>query len=253
MAIDKVSNGVVLYSGLSQLDYETPIVCIMTGTRRPSRNPKTGPMLQTWILRQDTSPHVAAHSGLDTAVCGDCPLTKLVSADGVRLRPRRCYVDTSNAPTQIWKSWDSGGYPNSDEIDIAEIVSGRSIRVGAYGDPLAVPYVVWRDILKYSSGWTGYTHSWRERRFWRFRRFIMASCETRRDHDEATARGWRTFSTQESEFGADQLECPNSTHGITCDECRLCSGSSSGAKSIYIAPHGGKAVMSAWRSETIAS
>lgn len=251
MAIATISNGVVLYSGLSQLDYKTPIVCIMTGTRRPSRNPKTGPMLQTWILRQDASPHAAAHSGLDIAVCGDCPLTKLISVSGIRLRPRRCYVDTSNAPVQIWKAWRDGRYDGPDSL--SDIVDGRSIRVGAYGDPLAVPYTIWRDALEHSNGWTGYTHSWRERRFWRFRQFIMASCETRADHDLATSRGWRTFSTQQAEFGTDQLECPNSTHGITCDECKLCSGASSGAKSIYIAPHGSKAVMSAWRAETIAN
>lgn len=251
MAIATISNGVVLYSGLSQLDYKTPIVCIMTGTNRPSRNPKTGPMLQTWILRQDVSPHAAAHNGLDTAVCGDCPLTKLISVSGIRLRPRRCYVDTSNAPVQIWKAWNDGRYDEPDNI--SDIVNGRSIRIGAYGDPLAVPYAIWRDALEHSTGWTGYTHSWRERRFWRFRRFIMASCETRSDHNLATSRGWRTFSTQSADFRSDQLECPNSSHGITCDECKLCSGASSGAKSIYIAPHGGRAVMSAWRAETIAN
>ena len=155
-------NGAVIYAGPSELEPEASIVAIATGLKRPSRNPKTGPMIQTWILRQDRSPHAAAHSGMDGAVCGDCPLTKLVSVSGIKLRPRRCYVDTSNAPNQIWKAWRNGSYAESYS---PEWNQGRSIRLGAYGDPLAVPLRVWRNVLRRATTWTGYTHSWRIRRF----------------------------------------------------------------------------------------
>ena len=236
------TNGAVIYEGLSQLDNTTPIVAIATGIKRPSSNPKTGPMIQVWILRQDRTPHKAAHSGLDGAICGDCPLTKLVSVSGIRLRSRRCYVDTSNAPNQVWKKWNSGGY--LPEFDPALSV-GKSIRMGAYGDPLAVPLSSWKRILARADGWTGYTHSWRIGRFWRFRDYVMASCETYEQHLIAKSRGWRTFQTG-SELGPDQFICPNTTHGITCEKCKLCSGAKIGAKSIVIAPHGGRGVMSAW-------
>ena len=69
--------GVVLYRGPSKLDGE-PIVCIATGLKAPSKNPKTGTMVQTWILREDVAPHKAQKTGEDSSVCGDCPLRPLM-------------------------------------------------------------------------------------------------------------------------------------------------------------------------------
>ena len=66
--------GVILYEGPSMLDRSVDIVCIATGIRQPSSNAKTGPMVQTWIMRQDTAPHDAQRTGEDEAVCGDCKL-----------------------------------------------------------------------------------------------------------------------------------------------------------------------------------
>ena len=69
--------GLVLWEGPSRLD-GAPIVVIATGMRRGSSNEKTGPMVQTWIMRQDEAPHVAQRTGSDASVCGDCPLRPLM-------------------------------------------------------------------------------------------------------------------------------------------------------------------------------
>ena len=65
--------GVVLYEGPSLLDGQ-PIVVIATGLARLSANPKTGDMVQTWVLCRDVDPFAAIHNGQDVSVCGDCPL-----------------------------------------------------------------------------------------------------------------------------------------------------------------------------------
>ena len=69
--------GLVLWQGMSRLD-GAPIVCVATGLRSSSTNDKTGPMVQTWILREDMAPHVAQRTGQDASVCGDCPLRPIM-------------------------------------------------------------------------------------------------------------------------------------------------------------------------------
>jgi hypothetical protein len=55
-----------------------PIVLIITGLSalpsEQSDNRKTGPMVQTYILRQDMAPVAAMMAGMDRSICGDCPL-----------------------------------------------------------------------------------------------------------------------------------------------------------------------------------
>src|SRR5512145_2281288 len=67
--------GLVLYEGPSRITGE-PIVVILTGLVRPSKNQKTGPMLQCWILRRDMNPIKAGERGKATltAICGVCAL-----------------------------------------------------------------------------------------------------------------------------------------------------------------------------------
>ena len=72
------SNGVLLWRGPSPVD-GAPIMCILTGLQSPSVNGKTGPMLQTWIMREDIPPHHAQRGGEDSSVCGGCPLRPLLA------------------------------------------------------------------------------------------------------------------------------------------------------------------------------
>ncbi len=59
--------GAVVYDGPSRLDGER-VVCVVTGFHVVN-NPKTGDMLQTWILRADQHPMEARKSGADFSVC----------------------------------------------------------------------------------------------------------------------------------------------------------------------------------------
>lgn len=56
--------GLILWQGKSQLTGKR-VVLIVTGIKRPSRNQKTGDMLQTWILVEGSSPVAAINSGQD--------------------------------------------------------------------------------------------------------------------------------------------------------------------------------------------
>jgi hypothetical protein len=73
----------------------------------------------------------------------------------------------------------------------ADRIAGRMVRLGAYGDPAAVPYAVWQALLARVAGHTGYTHQWRA--FPEFSAWIMASCDSSADRVMARVLGFRTF------------------------------------------------------------
>ena len=226
-------NGYVLWRGPSRLD-GAPIVVIVTGCGpRPSDNPKTGPMLQTYILREDVPPMDAVRSGQDESICGECPF-RAQWADGKR-RFRSCYVRMPNGPRSVWAAFSRGMYPEAD--DVAAIGAGRAVRIGAYGDPGAVPTDVWRRLTRHARSWTGYSHQWRRRRS--LRPLVMASTENEAGTRLAWSRGWRTFRARPA--GAPllrgEIDCPSSS-GVQCADCRLCAGTSKRAAHVSIEVHG---------------
>jgi len=144
--------GIVVYEGPSALN-GAPIVAIATNLKRPSANQKTGPVVQVWILPADVRPHVAVKSGADAAVCGDCKHRP--SLEGT------CYVPTFRAPGAVHAAFLRGSYARPTPSEARALLAGRVVRLGAWGDPVAVPLVVWRALLRDVKGWTGYTHQWR--------------------------------------------------------------------------------------------
>jgi hypothetical protein len=104
--------GVVLYDGPSLLD-EAPVVVIATGFRRTA-NPKTGDMVQTWILRSDVTPFAAIHNGQDASVCGSCPLRGILEKTAGQHpsinRQRACYVAVHKAPLAVYTAYQNGRY-----------------------------------------------------------------------------------------------------------------------------------------------
>lgn len=217
----------ILYQGPSALD-GAPIVCIATGFGA-SRNPKTGAMIQTWIMRADIEPHQAVKTGADSSVCGDCPL-RPQNASG----KRRCYVKTWQAPLSVYRTFKRGVYQAAD----FDAFDGRRVRIGSYGDPAAVPVRIWRQIISRADKWTGYTHQWRKRKL----AFLMASCDSELDLEQAQARGYRTFRTlqPDEKLALGEISCPASKeagHRTTCEKCGLCAGAGIRAKNIAIALH----------------
>lgn len=229
--------GFVVYEGPSLLTGE-PIVCIAT---LRSVNGKTGDMLQTWILLADIDPVAGNRTGADRAICGDCP------ARGVGGQQRSCYVQLARAPLGIWGAWKRGMYPRAvGHAALAELGRGRKVRLGAYGDPAAIPSYCNESLVSESAGHTAYSHqsAWEGRTegFDPFR--MMVSADSLSAATEAWARSWRTFrvvgSVGEVVRGREIL-CPASEEAgkrTQCASCLLCGGASVKAKSIAIVAHG---------------
>lgn len=226
-----MANGWVIFEGLSAIDSGIPIIVVVTPD---SRNVKTGPMWQSWILLRDVSPMdgLAHRSGADRAICGDCVHR---GVDGFR----SCYVNVAWAPMQVWHAYKRGDYrPGLPEVC-------GPIRLGAYGDPAAVALHVWTLLLgrQLRPAWTGYTHLWRTCDP-RFQRYLMASVDSWEEANRAQDLGWRTYRVRRVDEGLRLAEivCPASDeagHRVTCLQCRLCMGGGrAGAKSIAIYPHG---------------
>ena len=235
----KAPDGAVLWSGPSEYD-GAPIVVIATGIRGTSSNPKTGRMIQTWILRSDVHPVEALQTGADRSICGTCPHRP--DADG----RRSCYVNPMG-PSAIWRKYRADGYPHASLADMCQWIEGRRIRFGAYGDPVAAPLDLWQSMAGAADGWTGYTHGWRSCDP-RFRHYLMASVDHPGEASVAQYMGWRTFrvrSASEPPMYGAELDCPASEESgkrTTCAACGLCSGAyalrDNPPRSISIVAHG---------------
>ncbi|MBT6046701.1 MAG: hypothetical protein HOG49_07760, partial [Candidatus Scalindua sp.] len=98
-----------MYEGPSELDGE-PIVVIVTGLKRTD-NRKTGTMLQSFIMLQNTPPCDAANQGLDSSICGDCKHRKWGT----------CYVNLGHSPYNVYKAYKRGSYPQIDNATLKSI------------------------------------------------------------------------------------------------------------------------------------
>ena len=222
---------VVIWRGASRID-GAPVVVIATGLRGDSQNRKTGRMIQTWIIRADVEPHTAARNGQDESICGDCPHRADENGD------RSCYVRVQDAPLTIFRAFRRGRYPQWTPRQLGEYAAAHDlpVRIGAYGDPGAVPVTVWKPIVARAPRITAYTHRWQHLSpAWS--RFAMASTDSAVERFEAHRRGWRSFRVSD-EPGPGEILCP-SERGVSCADCALCGGQlKPGAKSITIPAHG---------------
>lgn len=219
----------IIYKGPSKLNGK-PIVAILTLT---SENRKTGQMGQLWILPQRSAPVTAAQTGYDEAVCGDCPMRHSLGG--------ACYVNVGRGPQAVWKSWRKGNYPDNTALKAFRFLRGIRIRLGAYGDPAALPFDVVRKLLALTRAeWTGYTHQWRVCDP-RFKTVVMASCDSLADYVEAKAKGWRTFRVvaDYAENTRNERVCANDSHGTQCRDCMACHGGKGADISIQV--HGSMA------------
>ena len=84
---------------------------------------------------------------------------------------------------------EARGVVEASTAQLRRLFAGMFVRVGAYGDPAAVPIDVWRAMLADARGWTAYTHRWKAGAS--LQGLAMASCETDADTREAEALGYR--------------------------------------------------------------
>lgn len=240
-------NGAIIWEGKSALD-GAPIMLIATGLDSKSSNSKTGALVQTWILRSDVIPTEAIHTGADASICGACPHRGEI-VDGRNVN-RSCYVTVFQAPRNVYVTATRGRYARVKGDKARALLAGRNVRLGAYGDPAAVPFYVWNRILSDAARGTGYTHQWRTADP-RFSRYCMASADSEAEQRLAAAMGYRTFrvgTIGESLVKGKEILCPASEEAgrrTNCAACLLCGGSAVKAKSVFIPVHGSKAVQNA--------
>ena len=236
----------VIYSGPSRIDPSTEIIGIVTGLKVRSANPKTGTMAQLWILVRDQSPLAAIDQGRDHAICGDCKLrgTPKVAMGGVIYQDRSCYVMVKNAPLSVWRKYQRGGYETRTPAEANQVLRDRrlSVRLGAYGDPAALPIEILQALVE-GVKFTGYTHQWAQCDS-AYQTLLMASVDSPKERLSAGGEGWRTFrvrTEKEPISAGEEISCPASAemgHRSTCDRCTLCAGTSKQARSIAILAHG---------------
>ena len=223
-------SGFILYNGPSVLDGE-PIVVIAT---LKTNNPKTGDMVQTWILRADMSPTEAIAKKADGSICGSCPHRHALGG--------ACYVNPWQAPLAVYKAFQRGSYALLDQSN-AHKLDGRRVRLGAYGDPAAVPYQIWAGLLMITGAkWTGYTHQASHRNFdSRIAGLCMVSADTPKQARQYQNDGFRTFrvKTNEGAMLPDEVYCP-ADQGAQCSTCGLCNGRANNGDSVAINIHGAR-------------
>ena len=239
-------SGAVVWSGRSRLDEGAPIAVLLTWT---SSNVGTGPMAQTWILRTDIHPIDAIRSGADRAVCPE--------ACGLRVSaPRRasgdplCYAAGGRTAIGLGGMYDrlkADRYPHLAPREAARRLSGLPLRIAAYGDPAAPPASVHAELMRWTSGHTGYTHA--PMMAHGLRGLVMASAESAEDASRYQAYGWRTYGVlavnaegQPEAMPAGGFRCPKSAEAgyrLTCSQCLVCDGTAAGrsAKNVWIADH----------------
>lgn len=224
--------GFILYRGPSRLD-GAPIIVVATMS---TRNPKTGNMVQVWVLREDIAPHHAVKSGDDASVCGDCVHRPANQGS--------CYVTVFQAPLAVWKAYHRGAY-STDMALFYRRIRNRKVRMGAYGDPAAAPTSLWTTIARKAAGHTGYTHQMAHSGFdAALLDVCMASADTQEQAQRYQAAGVRYFRVvrDKAEAIRGEVECLSDSANLSCEECGVCDGSGRGkGKSVYIQAHGAKA------------
>jgi hypothetical protein len=239
--------GFIFYRGPSQIDGQ-PIVGIAV---LRSINGKTGDMVQTYIIRSDMAPLTALATGADISICGNCghrpkririrdPKTGRFTSKKVRT----CYVDIGKSVQSVFHAFARGSYPQLEPVDGARYLADRMVRLGAYGDPAAIPAHVWIALLADAAGHTGYTHQWRKPMAADLAPIVMASADSPHDRDQARARGWRTFTVvrEGTPLAAREFACPASPEGGNrrqCIDCGACDGATrANQASVAIVVHG---------------
>lgn len=225
--IGDASNAVLVWSGPSQWNGE-PVVVIATGIHNSS-NPKTGPVVQFYILPERGDPKRHVDEGTDATVCGDCIHRPSEGGD--------CYVSTQWAPRNLLTALRRGAVRAAPP----SLFDGAYVRLGAWGDPAMVPLHVWQPIVRGAAQIVGYTQQWHNlpASEWGF---LMASCEDEATMRHAQSTGWRTFRVlYEDDVPLDgESECLATAAHIPCIACGGCDGRSA-RPSYYIRAHGTRA------------
>ena len=115
------------------------------------------------------------------------------------------------------------------DAQLMEVITGRMVRLGTYGDPEAVGVEYWNQFNTVAKGTTGYTHQWSNGRADDHMHLVMASADNEQARTAAKAQGYRTFRvrlTSEPVLKGEFI-CPASSEAgkvKTCADCGACAG-----------------------------
>jgi len=228
----KQPSGYIIYRGPSLLDDKPIVVVAIT---KESKNAKTGDMVQTYILADNgKSPVQSAKDLDDVSVCGDCKHRRGMGGS--------CYVNLGQGVRSVMDGVMRGIYPHL--LNAAhDACVGRKVRLGTYGDPMAVPAYVWDLLLENADGHTGYTHQWNPKsaivkslnilhpdQYDAIRSLCMASVDNEDEWWYASYNNWRTFRVRgldDAEVFEGEFTCPASEEAgkkKQCHECMACNG-----------------------------
>ena len=210
--------------------HETKTIQVIATSK--STNSKIGDMLQIWIVPRSETVTESRRNGNDSRLqCKGCPLAS----------NRGCYVGSYYVDAIQKAAWAGKKPKAKSKADVVNLVRGRFVRFGAYGNPSKIPLSLVKLIANACEGWTGYFHDWHQMtptKAKAYGEFFMASCEP---GNQSTAQklGLRTFTTRSPQTAphAGSIDCP-SAKGVKCRDCRLCSGTTTRAKNVSIPVHG---------------
>lgn len=210
----------MLHAKCNSLFNGQPIKSVLAGITAPSQNRKTGPVIQQYILNDsDTLPYNYDRNQAES-VCGDCPLHPTANGG--------CYVLRFKGAAAVAKS-------TPPKLNLYHL-SGRVLRLGAEGDPTAIPFDEYEQLFKEVRVVLGYTHQWRNCDP-RWKPYLKASVESEAAAKEAQELGWSTFRIRATEAGQPmkgEAVCRYESNRETCLECKLCSKS----VNIVVTAHG---------------
>lgn len=202
-------------------------------------NKKTGDMIQNYFIPTEWIESNGDIKKLsDKVICFDCIHNRENLND--------CYVPVGNGLRGLIskvKSLRRIGLENipylTEEIEskLLKKIENKPLRFGSYGEPILLGERLIQKITEKVDFWTGYTHEWHKNPW--AKKYFMASVESDLIDMAAKKMGWRTFYAGDP-VESDNVTCPASKEAgrkSTCENCRLCMGTSSKAKSIKIKIH----------------
>ncbi len=204
-----------------------------------TRNQKTGDLVQNYFIPEAWITSDKKIKDLsDKDVCFDC--------EHGQSKSKTCYVRKGQSGMGLAskvRSLRRLGLDNipelSDELerDLLDAIEGKGIRFGSYGEPVLLGEYLIEKISGRAKFWTGYTHQWHISPW--AKKYFMASVENTLVDKAAQNMGWRTFYAGEPTEG-NHVTCPASKEAgnkATCEQCKLCMGTTSKAKSVKIKIH----------------
>jgi hypothetical protein len=129
-----------------------------------------------------------------------------------------CYVNWVNGPLAVQNGVKIAYQPSRHNT----LIRAKNVRIGATGDPGAIPASVSVNLTRLARGWTGYHHSGDPD----LDSICMVSTQDEESEQAARDEGKRQYRMvrHDEKPPKDMVECPNATHGVQCNDCLLCCG-----------------------------